>query len=299
MYELFKRYYSFLCDSWLISNPGKTLSIYDVAELSGQAFQRSFTIENKNSSFKSTEIFSYNSYIFTDVFLPFLVTDILLQQNNVGDKSPCFLSTCGLFAASTSTLTLEVDDYNLLETTSLYPKAEITRKRPNQKRCKSATITHTQEKKYCFSLQKATGKNSKQKCFIHQQNDIFSLRKITGQTPNRKKLVSSSSESDMSIKLPSDSFSKYESNISGMSKNLDSAAVTAKNKLQTVDFAIIKVFLSKGKIAHKNFIRKICYGPDDNGDYVVNFIRRSEKIKHGFQFPEDEDTASVELNDIV
>ena len=60
VYGPFKRHYSCLCDSWMSSNPGKPLSIYDVAELSGQAFQRSFTIEKITSAFKSSGIHPYN-----------------------------------------------------------------------------------------------------------------------------------------------------------------------------------------------------------------------------------------------
>ena len=62
-------------------------------------------------------------------------------------------------------------------------------------------------------------------------------------------------------------------------------------------FCCGKFFLAEGK--HKKFIAKICNGPDEDGDYEVNFMKQSEKIKHGFQFPEKVDIASVQLNDIV
>ena len=39
-------------------------------------------------------------------------------------------------------------------------------------------------------------------------------------------------------------------------------------------------------------------GLDEDGDYEVNFMRRSE-IRDGFQFPEEVDAASIRLNDIV
>ena len=39
VYGPFKRYYSSFCDSWMTSNPEKSLSMYEVAELSGHAFQ--------------------------------------------------------------------------------------------------------------------------------------------------------------------------------------------------------------------------------------------------------------------
>ena len=72
-----------------------------------------------------------------------------------------------------------------------------------------------------------------------------------------------------------------------------------KSKLKVGDFAIIKVFSADTKIFHRNFIGKICDGPDDDDDFEVTFMKRSEKIKDGFKFPEDKDAASVALKDIV
>ena len=34
-------------------------------------------------------------------------------------------------------------------------------------------------------------------------------------------------------------------------------------------------------------------GPNDDGDFEVNFMKRSNKIKNGFVFPEIEDLASA------
>ena len=62
-------------------------------------------------------------------------------------------------------------------------------------------------------------------------------------------------------------------------------------------FCCGKSFSAEGK--QKNFLGKICNGPDEDGDYEINFMKQSEKIKHGFQFPEKVDIASVQLNDIV
>ena len=63
-YGPFKRYYSSFCDSWMTSNLGKPLSIYEVAELSGHAFHKAFTIKNITSSFRSSEIYPFNPDVF-------------------------------------------------------------------------------------------------------------------------------------------------------------------------------------------------------------------------------------------
>ena len=126
VYGPFKRYYSCLCDSWMSSNPGKPLSIYDVAELSGQAFQRSFTIENITSAFKFSEIHPCNPDIFTDdVFLPALVTNIPLQRDEhpSGVPSTSLLPESATSTASPQQLTEEA----LLATITPYPKVNFAK----------------------------------------------------------------------------------------------------------------------------------------------------------------------------
>ena len=142
VYAPFKRYYSCLCDSWMSSNPGKPLSIYDVAELSGQAFQRSFAIENITSAFKSRGLHPYNPDIFTDyVFLPALVADIPLPH----DEHPsCVPSISLLPESATSTASpQQLTDKALLATITPYPKLNFAKKRPNKNRFKSIIITDT------------------------------------------------------------------------------------------------------------------------------------------------------------
>ena len=53
-------------------------------------------------------------------------------------------------------------------------------------------------------------------------------------------------------------------------------------RIKIGDFVVVKIFSAEGK--HKNFIKKICNGPDKDGDYEVNFLKLPEKIKHGFSF---------------
>ena len=147
------------------SNPGKPLSIYDVAELSGQAFQRSFTIENITSAFKFSRIHPYNPDIFTDdVFLPALLTDIPLQC----DEHPSGVPSTSLFpesatsTASPQQLTNEV----LLATSTPYPKVNCAKKLSNKNRFKSTIITDTPEKEKILSAAKSYQKNVQKELFL-------------------------------------------------------------------------------------------------------------------------------------
>ena len=77
VYGPFKRYFNTACDSWMLSHPGKTITNYDIAELSGQAFGKAFSHCNITSSFKATGIYPMNRTILSDDWcLSSAVTDI-------------------------------------------------------------------------------------------------------------------------------------------------------------------------------------------------------------------------------
>ena len=63
-------------DNWMRSNPGKTITIYEIPQLVTFAHNLSFTPGNITSGFSSTGIYPFNSDVFTDLdFAPSLVTD--------------------------------------------------------------------------------------------------------------------------------------------------------------------------------------------------------------------------------
>lgn len=69
-------YYNAAVDSRIMHHPGKPISIYNIAELLGQAFDKSMTPVNIKSGFKKTGIFPFDRHIFTeDEFLPSEVTN--------------------------------------------------------------------------------------------------------------------------------------------------------------------------------------------------------------------------------
>lgn len=76
VYGPFKTLYSRALDGWMRSNPGKTVSIYQIAELVNEAFLSAATPRNITSGFKSTGIFPYNRHIFPEeAFGPSMVSD--------------------------------------------------------------------------------------------------------------------------------------------------------------------------------------------------------------------------------
>ncbi|GBP27792.1 hypothetical protein EVAR_94196_1 [Eumeta japonica] len=84
-------YYNAAMDSWLMRHPGKTISIYNIAELLGQAFNRAMTPSNIKSGFRKTGIFPFDRHIFTDIeFMPSEVTNRPLEDlsNAPGPSRP-------------------------------------------------------------------------------------------------------------------------------------------------------------------------------------------------------------------
>lgn len=72
----FKVYYNSAVESWLLKNPGKPITIYNVADCVGQAYTKSITPINIASAFKKCGIFPYDADIFTEIdFMPSWVTD--------------------------------------------------------------------------------------------------------------------------------------------------------------------------------------------------------------------------------
>ncbi|XP_045762732.1 uncharacterized protein LOC123865623 [Maniola jurtina] len=76
IYSPFKSYYNAAMELWLLNNPGKGVTIYDLAELIGTAFIRTMTPTNIINAFKKTGIHPFDRNVFTEEdFLPSAVTD--------------------------------------------------------------------------------------------------------------------------------------------------------------------------------------------------------------------------------
>lgn len=76
VYGPLKKFYNAACNVWQIENPGKPMTIYDIAGNLGKSFQRAFTPENIISGFKVSGISPLDPEIFTDdEFLSSYVTD--------------------------------------------------------------------------------------------------------------------------------------------------------------------------------------------------------------------------------
>ncbi|KAB0795100.1 hypothetical protein PPYR_11939 [Photinus pyralis] len=85
VYGPFKKYVNSMSDAWMRSNPGKTMSIYDIPGLVRDALPLATTPNNIQSGFRVSGIWPLNRLIFTDdEFLTSAVTD--RPNPNVGNE---------------------------------------------------------------------------------------------------------------------------------------------------------------------------------------------------------------------
>ena len=63
-------------DKWMVSNAGKRVTDYEIAELFGRAYEATASLEKAKNGFQKTGIFPYNPDIFTEEdFQPSQVTE--------------------------------------------------------------------------------------------------------------------------------------------------------------------------------------------------------------------------------
>ena len=72
-----KHFYNDACRAWLMTHPGKRITINNIAKLVGKAYPLAICAKNILSGFSSTDIFPYNNNAYTDAdFIAVNVTDL-------------------------------------------------------------------------------------------------------------------------------------------------------------------------------------------------------------------------------
>ena len=76
IYDPFKTFYNQAANAFMVSHPGKTITIYDVAELVGKADEQALTPRTIRSGFAASGIWPFNRDVFgKDEFLSSYVSD--------------------------------------------------------------------------------------------------------------------------------------------------------------------------------------------------------------------------------
>ena len=66
VYGPFKKCYNVACDDWMVSNPGRPMSIYDIPGCVAVAFPNAFNASNIQAGFRVSGISPFNRQVFTD-----------------------------------------------------------------------------------------------------------------------------------------------------------------------------------------------------------------------------------------
>ena len=86
VYGPLKTAYNIAMDSWMRSNPGKNVTIYDIPELLRIAHNEALTPKNMSSGFACTGIFPFNQTVFSDTdFAPSATTDNIVTVSGAAD----------------------------------------------------------------------------------------------------------------------------------------------------------------------------------------------------------------------
>ena len=299
VYGPLKKFFSLFADAWQTSHPGLPITIYEIAEISCQAYYKSFTQENVISGFKATGIFPFNPEVFgEDAFLPATVSDqpysnldkdkkdlqINHTTRNIDSAANLFPSEASQTISeqlSSASCSNQDKSFSNLNSPLTIPELKKKKNSTNRRKISTAIITATPEK---LKLQSWLSNKPIKKAQQKRRNKM------------KKQIHSSSCESDEIISLPS--------SISDISDILssDSELNQQKNSTNSLlcsldDFVVCKVY-SKTNLS-RYFVGKITSGPDEESDYEIMFLQRSKKIKNGFIYPETADIASVSVNDIV
>ncbi|XP_039279251.1 uncharacterized protein LOC120350359 [Nilaparvata lugens] len=143
VYGPFKAYLSTSFKNWHLTNPGRTIKVYDIASISGTAYRLAFTPSNILSGFSSSGLWPINLNIFSDhEFHPSSVSDKPHPDMSV-ESSAGPSNICSPTEANRSTPSVSLEEIRP------FPKAEIRKdSRKGGKSGKSRILTDTPEKKF-------------------------------------------------------------------------------------------------------------------------------------------------------
>ena len=286
VYGPFKTFYKQAADSWMLQHPGQTLSIYDLTPLVATAWDRAATPANVKSGFKCTGICPYDRGTFSDDdFMAAFVTDRPdpnLRPSTSVDQTQA--PTDVLPRTSDGATSLSVDPLEITQCDSLqypvsphdiapYPKAPARKKQSHRgrKRGRCIVATDTPEKN---AIEEMRNKKLKKK-------DLFQKKK-----DDEKNDSSSDNNEDVQTDIIDDE-SEYsdEEGVLPLDMHID--------RDPEIDEFVLVQFDKK-----VHYIGQITGNKDEDNDLEISYLRKSTKVFESFIFPNIEDLASVNINQI-
>lgn len=303
VYFALKKFYSQSCRAWLLNNPGKRISIYDIADILGESYPLAFTPRNCVSGFRSTGIFPFNRNIFNDEdFMAASVTDLqeadhASQKNN--NKVPNDSDEqMALNTPSTSSATLQntTPEKHFVSPTALkpFPTAILNpNKKRQRKKKKTEILTNTP---VIERLEEEEKMKEARKSSLHKQPGV--KRKIANPLmcapkTDRKQAKSKEWEESTSDSAPDIEMSDYDDE-DLLSEQEKECKITGKDAAIAINSYILVKFVTKKTI--KYYVGRVTEIMKNTNEVNVTFLRR-----HGnnFTYPDVSDAAIVPEDDVV
>lgn len=290
VFASFKAHYNSAVDSWLLHHPGTPITIYQVAECVGTAFDRSMTPSNIKSGFKRSGIFPLDKNVFNECdFMTSAVTDrptvneqeastskadesALEQETSTSKANESVLSECN--EDKENQKPKQKQYFVSPEQFRGYPKASERKSTNNNRRKgKSMIATDTPEKN-----------------MIEEREQNKKKTKIKAVENTKRKLVESSDEDDEVMSIHSET----EDWIPEVDPNGFEDLVRSP---EVEDFVLVefKIKEKNKKDAWKKvyYIGQVSGNADENGDIEVTFYRKHQKIAEKFVLPIVPDISTV------
>lgn len=290
VYGPFKTYFKVAQNNWLVTNPGKTVSIYHLPKFAKTAYEGAFTLKNIKNSFEKTGIHPFNSNNFAEhEFLTSYVTDRPIPANSALPSS--IPNSCEQPCTSTNQSDqLDTSLPVIFEQTSPHKPLQLSvispeNVRPFPKAEPRKMFSKGRKRGYSRVLTDTPEKENIERQLLEKQ-----CTKKNKTEPKKKaikrKVFEESSDSDVSLKYAEsdedDFLQPEEDNISDQNEPLvfgDHVLVKFATK-KTIKFAV-------GKIV--NVLPE--------SEFTVKFMKKKNDVYH-FVYPDVDDIADIELKDI-
>lgn len=328
VYGPLKNYYNKALTDWMVSNPGRTVTIYDIPKLAALAIPQAFKQKNIQKGFEISGIWPFNSNIFSDEdFLCSSVTDrylpntdgtVLLEKDptnqltqsqvlsiqpereDQNDKDDDMAVAGSSQAFNRDQIAAEVPEVVTPESVRPYPKAGPRKLTGNaRKKGKTRILTDTPEKKLIELAEQEKQSKNKAKKDRQLKRVLKNIDKkkipklpleLTSNRVKKRKMSSSDSEVE-NVSFADSSEDSFVEETSEEEFNEDDVIVMDRN-FRVNDYVLVKFDTNKAVVHYVGRIEEI-----SQTMATIKFMRLS-KIRNTFLFPEIDDIASIPLDDI-
>lgn len=333
VYGPLKNYYNKALTDWMVNNPGKTVTIYDIPKLAAIAIPLAFKPQNIQKGFEKPGIWPLNSNIFSDE--DFLCSSVTDRDAPVTDETLSSRSDSVIQSTSTEVLPEQPESENGIETEpinlniiaavdspSSFAKDQITNKaaefvtpeivRPYPKACprkqiknsrkkgKTRILTDTPEKRLIELAEqerqtKNKAKRERQEKKVLKNKEKKQIPKLPPElTSNRVQKRKMSSSTDSDVENVSlADYSEGAFVEETSEEDLDEDDVIMIDRNFKINDFVLVMFNTKKIVVH--YVGQIV--DISHTMATIKFMRLS-KLRNTFFFPDVDDIASVPLEDI-